>query len=809
MSEVAVPSEPAQRGLYRRRWTVAIVYTLLLYTLAWFVNPLWLALTRAMGTERGGYFVDGLIPGIGLVVLVFLLLRRRLPSFYSYPWLLAVAAGYAYVLTMHAEYPVERIHLLQYSLVAFFYYRALRVTRTQRRAYLGAAIAVMVIGVTDELIQEFLIPHRHGTVGDVAINWFSGGLGLLGLMAVQPDSVWPVHQRLRPSLRRTTGAVLPLALLAFWTYRVYTGYINPPMNLLLITVDCARPDFWGIYGNKDEPPTTEWIDKAVASHGAAFTQTYSQAAWTSPGVASVLTGLYPPTHGVTSQERTLPHSVETILDAFKEHGYVVPQLSFLINAAPNFLNLAAFDKGIQGITVESEADRIVDWIGDNQHKPFALWYHWRYMHLPYYPPETHWLYPPAVIDQSRVAPEREAKLDPRDEIVMPPALRDLITKEVIIPYYSDEVLAEAEASGLPPPYDTPQVFEFPEGTKEWVDALIKAQTRHFDRNFEKFRYKLALHHKLKHTIIVITADHSEELLEHGFIGHGSTMVHSRHYDEMLHIPLVILAPKLIPKGRIIDTIAQQVDIFPTIMDMMGWKTPPEVQGRSLWPAIQGKPISDEPTFAESIEGGYQSKLYQRTTFVRSVRTKDWKFIARTGPRGDNFELYDLQKDPKEKQNVYADNPEVAATMLQQISDWVTRNAEARAAVDKREEILLAREAALDPKNLTVPEVITPKSGDTIYFETNNGSIPAEWTGNEYAPYVIEYDIGEGWHRLQGTYPVEEGTKHIFGPVPRDGWKPLYQWNPYRLRIRPRDLPNGWSDWITVTVAPLKDGKDVD
>ena len=65
------------------------------------------------------------------------------------------------------------------------------------------------------------------------------------------------------------------------------------------------------------------------------------------------------------------------------------------------------------------------------------------------------------------------------------------------------------------------------------------QMRHFDVNFERLRYVLALHHKLKHTIIVITADHGEELLDHGFIGHASTAVHSRHYDELIHIPLKI------------------------------------------------------------------------------------------------------------------------------------------------------------------------------------------------------------------------------------------------------------------------------
>ena len=112
--------------------------------------------------------------------------------------------------------------------------------------------------------------------------------------------------------------------------------------------------------------------------------------------------------------------------------------------------------------------------------------------------------------------------------------------------------------------------------------------------------------------------------------------------------------------------------------------------------------------------------------------------------------------------------------------------------------------AMDPANLAGPKILKPVNGDTIHYETMNGSIEAEWTGNQHAAYIIEYDVGEGWHRLKGKYPVEMGTEQIFGPLPKDGWKPLYQWNPYRFRIRPRDLPDGWSEWITIQLAPLQD-----
>ncbi len=799
---------PERVGLRRGRWTVAIVYTLLIYTFAWFVNPLWRGLTRLMGTEASGDFLNVGVPVFGVCVVLWLLARRRLPSVYSYLWLGAVAAGYAYVLTLHADYPVERVHLLQYSLVAFVYFRALNLGTTPARAYIGAAAAVFLIGLSDELIQEYLIPGRSGTLGDMIINWFSGGLGLVGLVALRSGEAWSIHGRLRPALRAATGIALPVALAAFWSQRVYTQYLYPPLNLIIITVDCARPDFMGIYGADYDPPITEYVDK-MAANGAAFTNVFSQAAWTSPGVASVLTGMYPPTHGVTLQEASVPEVATTMLDAFAQRGYRVPRMSYLINAAPNFLNLGEFDENVVVGPNADEFSMMLNWIEENHRKPFAIWYHWRHLHLPYNPYVERWVYPPAVIDQATVPGLLAEGIDPRTLVEMPPHIRDLVTKEVIIPRFSDEVLAKAEARGLPPGEDAPKAYEFTEEDRAWMAALYAAQVRNFDFHFEALRYRLALHHKLKNTIIVITADHGEELLEHGYIGHASTAVHSLHYDEQLRIPLIILCPRKIKEGCMPDVMAQQIDILPTIMDMMGWETPEGVQGRSLWPAIQGEPMDDVPVFAESVEGGYQAKMVQRTSYVRSVRTRDWKFIARMGPLGDKFELYNLVDDPREMNNVHAEYPHIAGDFIEKLGEWLTLNVDDRLALEAREEVRAARVSALDPSNLEVPTILTPESGATITWDALEGAVDAEWTGNPYAAYIIEYDVGEGWHRLQGKYPVPEGTKHRFGPIPQDGWKPLYQWNPYRLRVRPRDLPNGWSEWITVNVAPIGGANEID
>ena len=566
------------------------------------------------------------------------------------------------------------------------------------------------------------------------------------------------------NLTSKTWILIILVISALLAHQVYTRYLRSPLNLIVITVDCARSDRMGFNGY--ERDTTPYLNQLVKD-GANFTQAYSQAAWTSPGVISTLTGLYPPTHGVTAQGRSVPKSVYTLLDGFKERGYRIPNMSYL-SVDQNFKNIAEMeDTGID-ITATDEIGQITKWIGDNHQDPFAFWYHWRFAHLPYNPPDHKRVFPPAN-NLEEEPPER---------------IKNLIQKEVIIPY----------TTGL----------KWTDEERDWIDALYDAELKYFDDDFERIRHKLAQLDILDNTIIVITADHGEELLDHGHVGHASTAVSSRHFDEHLHIPLVFLAPDVIQKGRVIDTMVQQVDILPTVFDMMGWDIPETVQGRSLLPAIQGQSMEDMPVYAESVDGGYQSKPNQRSTFIRSVRTRDWKLIAHASPRGEDFALYNIKDDPGERTNVFDQELKIGGELIGLLSSWISRNIDDRIALEAQEALLEGRIDAMDPANLSVPKILKPVNGDTIHYETMNGSIEAEWTGNQHAAYIIEYDVGEGWHRLKGKYPVEMGTEQIFGPLPKDGWKPLYQWNPYRIRIRPRDLPDGWSEWITIQLAPLQD-----
>jgi len=725
------------------------------------VPGLWDFLTRVLTNEGAIRTVNLAVPIVGIVVAAFILIAARVRRLSSYLWLTVVVAGYTYLLTLHCEYPVERVHLIQYSLLAYIFFLAFNLDLSERSSYIFTACTVFLVGASDELLQ-LVLSDRSCTLADMVTNWSAGGLGLIGLLALRRDGIWKWYARRPRAVRVAVGYLLPAAIAVWLGGQLWTRYLYPPINVILVTVDCLRPDHMSCYGYDRE--TTPALDK-LARDGAVFTSMYAQAPWTAPGLVSSLTGLYPAVHGVDGNGKTLPESVDTLLDLFRDRGYKVPDFNY-ITIDPTFHNLGAepvTDIDVPGL---GEIRALNQWINVHHWEPFCIWYHYRRVHLPYDPPEQFRIFPPADDPEAEPPPEIQA-----------------VQKEVIIPYDS---------------------VSFSEESKQWLDALYDAQLRQLDRFIDGLRYRLALHHLLKHTLIIITADHAEELLDHGFVGHGSTAVHATMYDEVLRIPLVIYCPRVVPKGRVLDVMAQQVDLVPTVCELVGIPVPENVQGRSLVPAMHDERLDDVPVFAETVEGGYQAKDEMKSTWLRSVRTREWKLIHKTSPAGDTFELYDLVRDPAEQRNVFSANSAIAGELLTELADWITENEDARSVVRQRDTASMTAESAgsggADVMS-EIPRIIAPADGDVLEYNSSQGSVTFNWTGDPDADYIIEYHIGTGWHTLRGKMPVV-GTRQVFGPLPQDGWEPLHQWNPYRVRVRRRGVPDGWSDWITVDIAPL-------
>ena len=168
-----------------------------------------------------------------------------------------------------------------------------------------------------------------------------------------------------------------------------------------------------------------------------------------------------------------------------------------------------------------------------------------------------------------------------------------------------------------------------------------------DENVGRLLDYLEKEGELDNTIIVYTSDQGFFLGEHGFFDKRIM------YEECLRTPLLIRYPQKIKKGIVSDALAMNVDFAPTLLDYAGVAIPDDMQGASLKPVIDnnGKASTD---WRDAVYYHYYE--YPSWHMVKrhyGIRTNRYKLIHFYNDI-DEWELYDLQKDPKEMRNVYQD-----------------------------------------------------------------------------------------------------------------------------------------------------------
>jgi arylsulfatase A-like enzyme len=145
------------------------------------------------------------------------------------------------------------------------------------------------------------------------------------------------------------------------------------------------------------------------------------------------------------------------------------------------------------------------------------------------------------------------------------------------------------------------------------------------------------------TLVILSADHGEEFFEHRGCDHGQTF-----YDEVLQIPLLMRHPSVIPAGRRIAEQVRLVDIMPTVLAALELPIPSGTVGHSLLPLARG--LGGD----RAVLGGFLSNTEQAVV-IRYHRMKYVYSPTRTALRQkqkqENEELYDLEADPEEKQNL--------------------------------------------------------------------------------------------------------------------------------------------------------------
>jgi arylsulfatase A-like enzyme/lipopolysaccharide biosynthesis regulator YciM len=225
------------------------------------------------------------------------------------------------------------------------------------------------------------------------------------------------------------------------------------------------------------------------------------------------------------------------------------------------------------------------------------------------------------------------------------------------PFFSFVHFYDAHAPYDPPPAFTPAVRE--------PKALYRGELQYIDSVIGEIVDELSHRNLLSQTIIVITGDHGEMLGEHGENGHGFFI-----YQESLHVPLLILAPGH-ESGKS-NTVVELVDLMPTILDLLDIKVPDSVQGKSVAKILNGSKVADEIAYSESLT----AMQHFGAEPLRSVQDQHYKYIDSLKP-----ELYDLEKDPAEMNNILDQKKELASRMKASLHQITSKY---NAAADKRQ-----------------------------------------------------------------------------------------------------------------------------
>jgi len=141
---------------------------------------------------------------------------------------------------------------------------------------------------------------------------------------------------------------------------------------------------------------------------------------------------------------------------------------------------------------------------------------------------------------------------------------------------------------------------------------------------------------------------------------------SSAYDERFLIPLIFFGYDT-PKGKIISQQVRSIDIFPTVAKIIGMPNPKTIQGRNLFPLIERKNIDELPAYVDSA----RNHISSATANVVGIRTSKYKYFRNRKLPEKNVHLFDLEKDPKEENNIANEKPEIIKLMetnLEQIND---------------------------------------------------------------------------------------------------------------------------------------------
>jgi len=420
----------------------------------------------------------------------------------------------------------------------------------------------------------------------------------------------------------------------------------PPVrpNVLFILTDDMRWDSMSCAGHPFFK--TPNLDR-IAAEGARFANMFVTTSLCSPSRASMLSGRFARSHGVLNNFTEYPNDLPSYPRRLKEAGYETAYIGKYhmgeTNDAPrpgfdhwfshrgqgnyfdNEFNIDGVTKQMPGYYTTVVTEHAIEWLKRPHAKPFLLILGHKAPHGGPIVPEPHF----------------EHALD---------------SVPISKPKNADDYADPGKPSWLKESYPTWHGAGGPlYGLKEY-DRFVRAYLATLmsvDESVGRVYQTLHETGQLDNTLVLFTSDNGFVLGEHGRVD-KRTM-----YDESLRVPLLARYPRLVQPGTVIDQMVLSLDLAPSILDICGAKSLPNIQGRSWKPLLAGHTSGWRKSFL--YEYNYEAQ-FPYTPNVRGVRTDEWKFIRY--PHGDGSpdrfksELYHLTDDPHEMRNLI-DDPSLA------------------------------------------------------------------------------------------------------------------------------------------------------
>lgn len=408
------------------------------------------------------------------------------------------------------------------------------------------------------------------------------------------------------------------------------------MNVVLVSLDTTRADRLSCYGHFRT--TSPHIDR-VAEEGVLFTDHFSPHIPTYPAHTTLMTGRDIYAHHVTRQSHTPEPTpgIRLLAEILHERGFYTGAADNLGRwFARGFDDYRSYSwdttssrEWRKGEAVSAAALGALD-AAAAQDLPFFLFFHFWDPHTPYLPP----------VPFDRMFYRGDEK-DPQND-----SMNALWRFENFNRYFAEWMPGVTDIEFPKAQYDAEIAY---------MDACLASVLTRMD--------ELGISDE---TLLILTADHGEELDEHGhwFDHHGL-------YDTNLHIPLIMRCPSRLPAAQRIGGLTTMLDVAPTILDILGHADvakQEQMQGRSLLSLIDSPAATQRGTtdYIHITENTWMKK--------RGIRTHRWKLIVPlTVPdlHGNaDTELYHLVDDPGELHNIAAERPEIVARLTRLMDEWI-------------------------------------------------------------------------------------------------------------------------------------------